>query len=51
MVWFEWHTDELLCVELVAIIAIGYADTQKASLDRHSLERKAVDEFVFYETF
>ena len=38
-------------LEPVAIIAIGYADTQKASPDRHSLERKAVDEFVFYETF
>ncbi len=38
-------------LEPVAIIALGYADTEKASPDRHSRERKAVENFVYYETF
>ena len=38
-------------LEPVAIIALGYADTAKASPNRHSKERKAVEDFVYYETF
>ena len=38
-------------LEPVAIIALGYADTTKASPDRHSRDRKAVEDFVYYESF
>ena len=38
-------------LEPVAIIALGYADTVKSSPDRHSKDRKAVNDFVYYETF
>lgn len=38
-------------LEPVAIIALGYADTAKASPDRHANDRKAIEDFVFYETF
>lgn len=34
-----------------AIIAVGYADTEKASPDRHSKDRKALESLVCYETF
>lgn len=37
--------------EPIAIIALGYADTKKASPDRHSNERKEIKDFVYYETF
>ena len=37
--------------EPVAIIALGYADTVKASPERHSRDRKVVEDFVYYETF
>lgn len=37
--------------EPVAIIALGYADTTKASPDRHSRDRKAIEDFVYYESF
>ncbi|MBO5352847.1 MAG: nitroreductase family protein [Lachnospiraceae bacterium] len=45
----EFHIPEQL--EPVAIIALGYADTEKASPDRHEKARKALDEIVFYGTF
>lgn len=38
-------------LEPVAIIALGYADMEKASPERHSRDRKMIDDFVFYETF
>ena len=38
-------------LEPVAIIALGYADETKASPERHSTDRKSIDEFVFYENF
>jgi nitroreductase len=38
-------------LEPVAIIAIGYAASAKASPERHSSDRKAMDELVFNETF
>ena len=38
-------------LEPIAIIAVGYADTEKASPDRHSKDRKALESLVCYETF
>ena len=38
-------------LEPIAIIALGYADTEKASPDRHSKDRKALESLVCYETF
>ena len=38
-------------LETIAIIALGYADTEKASPDRHSKDRKALESLVCYETF
>ena len=38
-------------LEPVAVIAIGYADTEKASPERHAKERKAIEDFVYYQTF
>ena len=38
-------------LEPIAIIALGYADTEKASPDRHSKDRKALKSLVCYETF
>ena len=38
-------------LEPMAIIALGYADTEKASPDRHSKDRKAFESLVCYETF
>lgn len=38
-------------MEPVAIIAIGYANVQKASADRHLYDRKSISEIVFSETF
>jgi len=38
-------------LEPIAIIALGYADTAKASPERHSKERKKMEDFVCYETF
>lgn len=38
-------------LEPVAIIALGYADMEKASPERHSRDRKKVEDFVYYETF
>lgn len=38
-------------LEPIAIIALGYADMEKASPDRHSKARKAIEDFVYYETF
>lgn len=38
-------------LEPVAIIALGYADGAKASPDRHARDRKAIEEFVYYESF
>lgn len=38
-------------LEPMAIIALGYADTEKASPDRHSKDRKALESLVCYETF
>ncbi len=37
--------------EPVAIIALGYADVAKASPDRHTRDRKAIEDFVYYESF
>lgn len=45
----EFHIPNNL--EPVAIIALGYADTAKSSKDRHLSDRKAVEDFVYYETF
>lgn len=38
-------------LEPIAIIAVGYADTEKASPDRHSKDRKSLESLVCYETF
>lgn len=38
-------------LEPIAIIAVEYADTEKASPDRHSKDRKALESLVCYETF
>ena len=38
-------------LEPVAIIALGYADVAKASPDRHTRDRKAIEDFVYYESF
>ena len=38
-------------LEPIAIIALGYADTEKASPDRHSKDRKSLESLVCYETF
>ena len=38
-------------LEPIAIIALGYADTEKASPDRHSKDRKALESLICYETF
>ena len=38
-------------LEPIAIIAVGYADTEKASPGRHSKDRKALESLVCYETF
>lgn len=38
-------------LEPVAIIALGYAATEKASPDRHMKDRKTIESFVYYETF
>ena len=38
-------------LEPIATIALGYADTEKASPDRHSKDRKALESLVCYETF
>ena len=45
----EFHIPDHL--EPVAIIALGYADTVKSSPERHSKDRKAVNDFVYYGTF
>ena len=46
---FEFNIPDNL--EPIAIIALGYADMEKASPDRHSKARKAIEDFVYYETF
>lgn len=38
-------------LEPVAIIALGYADVKKASPDRHTRDRKSIEDFVYYESF
>ena len=38
-------------IEPIAIIALGYANTEKASPDRHSKDRKSLESIVYYETF
>ena len=38
-------------LEPVSILAIGYADEEAASPERHTETRKQLDETVFYETF
>lgn len=37
--------------EPVAILAIGYADGEKSSPNRHAKERIAIDKITFYESF
>lgn len=38
-------------LEPVAIIAIGYASGEKASAERHSIDRKNIEEVTTYESF
>ena len=38
-------------LEPVAIIAIGYAAGEKASADRHQVDRKSLESITVYETF
>lgn len=38
-------------LEPVAIIAIGYASNKKASSERHSKERKKIEDITIYESF
>ncbi len=57
--WLTYFDPEVIRAEFhipdhyepVAILALGYADTEKASPDRHGKARKAMEEIVFYETF
>ena len=45
----EFHIPDNL--EPVAIIAIGYASGEKASAERHSKDRKNIEDITVYETF
>lgn len=38
-------------LEPVAIIALGYAAVEKASPDRHVRDRKAIEDFVYFQSF
>lgn len=37
--------------EPINILAVGYSDIASAPPDRHDVQRKSLDEIVFYETF